>query len=215
MNEYSFLPENTYNMDEKGFIIGRTGRSKGSLAELYRRESKSQTLFKIETGSGYQSWLVSTPAELLFPLALSQYSKKLTNHTHKSLGILPVKQSDFVPLFWSAYISSFTDKLIFKAFEATGIWPKNRDAVLKRFKHKPPTNPNEFTSLMESDWRRLRQVVKCVVKEGAENEAIQVTQALHHYQVQNDLLLSENQGLRESLATKKKHSIHGRKLHLP
>jgi hypothetical protein len=118
---------------------------------------------------------------VMFKSLSSQYSKKLTNHTHKLLGILPVKKGDFVPLFWSAWVSSFTDKLIFKAFEATGIWLKNRDAVLKRFKHKPPTNPNEFTSLMEADWRRLRQVVKSVVKEGAENEANQVTQALHHY----------------------------------
>jgi hypothetical protein len=88
---------------------------------------------------------------VMFKSLSSQYSKKLTNHTHKLLGILPVKKGDFVPLFWSAWVSSFTDKLIFKAFEATGIWPKNRDAVLKRFKHKPPTNLNEFTSLIESD----------------------------------------------------------------
>jgi hypothetical protein len=37
--------------------------------------------------------------------------------------------------------------------------------VLKRFKHKPPTDPDKFASLMESDWRRRRQVVKSVVKE--------------------------------------------------
>jgi hypothetical protein len=28
MNEYSILLENTYNMDEKGFMIGCTGRSR-------------------------------------------------------------------------------------------------------------------------------------------------------------------------------------------
>jgi hypothetical protein len=28
MKEYDVLPENSYNMDEKGFIIGVTGRSK-------------------------------------------------------------------------------------------------------------------------------------------------------------------------------------------
>jgi hypothetical protein len=67
---------------------------------------------------------------------------------------------------------------------------------------------------MESDWRRLRQVIQSVVKDRAKKEANQVTQALHHYQVQNDLLLSENQGLRESLATKKKNSKHDKKLHL-
>jgi hypothetical protein len=28
ISEYSILPENTYNMDEKGFMIGTTGKSK-------------------------------------------------------------------------------------------------------------------------------------------------------------------------------------------
>ncbi|KAF2822727.1 hypothetical protein CC86DRAFT_254667, partial [Ophiobolus disseminans] len=45
-------------------------------------------------------------------------------------------------------------------------------------------------------------------------EANQVTQALHSYQVQNQLLLHENKGLRESLSTKKKRKNHGRKLDL-
>jgi hypothetical protein len=153
----------------------------------------------------------------MFKSLSSQYTNNLNNLTYRSLGILLVKKGDFVPLFWSAWVSSFTRKLIFKAFEATGIWLRNRDPVLKRFKHKPPTNPNNsgsFTSLMESDWRRFRQLVQAVVKEGAEKEANQVTQALHHYQVQNDLLLHENKGLRESLATKKKRNKPSKKLDL-
>jgi hypothetical protein len=91
---------------------------------------------------------------VMFKSLSSQYSKKLINHTHKCLGILPVKKGDFIPLLWSAWISSFTEKLIFKAFEATGVWPRNRNAVLKRFKNKASTSPNRsgsFTSLMESD----------------------------------------------------------------
>jgi hypothetical protein len=28
ISEHSVLPKNSYNMDEKGFMIGRTGRSK-------------------------------------------------------------------------------------------------------------------------------------------------------------------------------------------
>jgi hypothetical protein len=154
---------------------------------------------------------------VMFKSLSSHYSKKLTNLTHKSLGILLIKKADFVPLFWSAWSSSFTKQLIFKAFEATGVWPRNRDAVLKKFKHKPPTNTNtlgSFTSLMESDWRRLRQLMQSVVKDGAEKEANQVTQAIHYYQVQNELLLHENKGLRESLATKKKRNKHGNKLDL-
>jgi hypothetical protein len=151
---------------------------------------------------------------VMFKSLSSQYSKKLINHTDKSLGILPVKKGDFIPLFWSAWISSFTEKLIFNAFEATGVWPRNRDAVLKRFKNKASTNPNKsgsFTSLMESDWRRLRREVQSVVKDEAEKEANEITQGIHHYQVQNHLLLNENKGLRESLCTKKKRNKHGKR----
>jgi hypothetical protein len=55
-------------------------------------------------------------------------------------------------------------------------------------------------------------VIQSVVQDGAEKEANQLTQALHHHQVQNDLLLSETKGLKESLATKKKRKKHGKKL---
>jgi hypothetical protein len=154
---------------------------------------------------------------VIFKFLSSQYSKKLTNHTHKSLGILLLKKDDFIPLFWSAWVSSFTKKLIFKTFEATGMWPRNRKAVFKMFKHRKPTNPNNsssFTLLMESDWRRLRQVVQSAVKKEAENQANQITQVLYCYQVQNDLLLTENKDLRKSLTTKKKRNKHGRKLDL-
>jgi hypothetical protein len=322
MNEYSILPENTYNMDEKGFMIGRIGRSKRIFSKaLWDRKqvtsslqdgnrewisvlacicadgsalppglifeglhgnirdtwvdgiSQETPIFATSSPTGWSNddiglaWLVQVfdrytkekagrswrlllldghgshitmpflafctrnrillmiyPPHathslqaldvVMFKSLSSEYSKGLINYTHQSMGTLPVKKGDFVPLFWSAWISSFTEKLIFKAFEATGIWPRNRDTVLKRFKHKPITHPDKFTSLMESDWRRVRQVMKAVTKEGAEKEVNQVTQALHHYQVQNDLLLSENQGLRESLGTKKKHNKHGKRLNL-
>jgi hypothetical protein len=32
--EYNILPGNTYNMDEKGFMIGTTGRSKRIFSKL-------------------------------------------------------------------------------------------------------------------------------------------------------------------------------------
>jgi hypothetical protein len=42
ISEYSVLPENTYNMDEKGFMIGQTKRAKGCSVELCGRAGKSQ-----------------------------------------------------------------------------------------------------------------------------------------------------------------------------
>jgi hypothetical protein len=50
--------------------LGAQEGVRGSSAELYRRESKSQTLSKMEIRSEYQSWLTSMLMDLLFPLAL-------------------------------------------------------------------------------------------------------------------------------------------------
>jgi hypothetical protein len=152
---------------------------------------------------------------VMFKSLSSHYLTRLISFTQKSMGLLPVGKADFILLFWAAWTSSFTPNLIFKAFEATGVWPRNRDAVLKRFRNRVLKNSDEsapFTSLMESDWRRLRQVVQSVVKDGAEKEANELTEVLHHYQVQGDLLIDENQDLRESLAIKKKCNKHGKKL---
>jgi hypothetical protein len=323
ISEYSVLPENTYNMDEKGFIIGQAGKSKrvfsralwesgevtnslqdgsrewvsvlacigadgttlppgiifeglhGNIRDTWVEGITEETpIFATSSPTGWsndeiglawlsqvfdrhtkekarRSWrlllldghgshitqpflafcdrnrilLIIYPPHatyslqaldvVMFKSLSSQYSKRLTIYTHKSLGILPLKKGDFVPLFWSAWISTFTEKLIFKAFEATGVWPRNRDAVLKRFKNKASTNQNRsgsFTSLMESDWRRLRMVIKSVVKDGAEKEANEIIQGIHHAEVQNDLILDENKGLREYLCTKKKRNKHGRRM---
>jgi hypothetical protein len=127
----------------------------------------------------------------MFKSLSSHYSTKLISFTQRSMGLLSVKKADFLPLFSAAWTSSFTQNLIFTAFEATGVWPRNRDAALRRFRNRAPKNPDEsgpFQSLMETDWRKLRQVIKSVVKDGAEKEAKQLTEVLHHYQVQEDLL---------------------------
>jgi hypothetical protein len=84
------------------------------------------------------------------PLSTS-YSSALVDYLHQSQGLLPVKKGDFFLLFWSAWSTVFTRKeLILKAFESTGIWPKNRQAVLKRFQKQAPneseasrTTPNK------------------------------------------------------------------------
>jgi hypothetical protein len=41
IEEYEVLPENTYNMDEKGFMIGVTGRSKWIFSRSYAAPSCS------------------------------------------------------------------------------------------------------------------------------------------------------------------------------
>jgi hypothetical protein len=45
------------------------------------------------------------------PLAGS-YTDELTTHTQRSQGLLPLKKDDFFLLFWCAWTSTFTEKLI-------------------------------------------------------------------------------------------------------
>src|ERR1700710_646451 len=63
----------------------------------------------------------------------SEYKNELTKRIHQSQGWLPVKKGDFFPLFWKAWVASFTEKTMLNSFEATGISPLNADVILNRF----------------------------------------------------------------------------------
>jgi hypothetical protein len=147
------------------------------------------------------------------PLSTS-YSSALVDYLHQSQGLLPVKKGDFFLLFWSAWSTVFTRKeLILKAFESTGIWPKNRQAVLKRFQKQAP-NESEASRTTPNKWIELERLLRSVVDDTASDRARQLSEKLHHYQVDNELLHMENQGLRNAVTTKKKHKKKGRVLDL-
>jgi hypothetical protein len=83
-----------------------------------------------------------------------------------------------------------------KSFESTGIWPMEKDVILKRFRSWTPDEadqPKSSPVLADEDWRRMRTLVEDVVREGEEKSAKKITLSLHHLQVQNDLLLHENE----------------------
>jgi hypothetical protein len=113
-----------------------------------------------------------------------------------------------------------TEKLILKSFEATGIFPIDREAVLKRFRSKTPRTPEEddeqepqSSPLVEADWRKIRRVVEQVVKDGEQRKAQKISESFHHLQVTNKLL-GENNGLRNGLKLKQKHKKKGKALDL-
>jgi hypothetical protein len=207
ISEHSVLPENSYNIDEKGFMIRRTGRSKrvfsralweskqvtdslqdgnrewvsvlacigadgtalppgiifeglhGNIRDTWVEEITEETpIFATSSPTRWSNdeiglaWLIQVfdrytkekagrywrlllldshgshittsflsfcsrnriliiiypphathslqPLDIvMFKSLSSQYSKNLTNHTHQSLGILPIKKGDFIPLF--------------------------------------------------------------------------------------------------------------------
>jgi transposase len=74
---------------------------------------------------------------VMFKPLSSAYSKALTNHLQTTQGLIPINKTDFFPLFWQAWVPSFKDEAILKAWEATGIWPQEAEHILKRFNHEP------------------------------------------------------------------------------
>ncbi|KAF1352759.1 hypothetical protein EJ07DRAFT_63403, partial [Lizonia empirigonia] len=143
------------------------------------------------------------------PLA-NAYSKKLANFTQRSQGLVPIKKGDFFLLFWDSWRESFTKRTILRSFAATGIWPMDRERVLKRFPPKPPNKPNNKP---EPTWREADRLLHAAVNRSS-SELKKVSTLLHHLANQNELLTDENEGLREALTTKKKHNKKGKVLDL-
>jgi hypothetical protein len=132
----------------------------------------------------------------------SSYSKKLQYHTQDSQGLLPVRKGSFFLLFWDAWVESMTEKNTRKSFKATGIWPMNREPVMKRF---PPKKLDKLPNNKPTGaWRRNKQVMDRESNKLV-NQAKDVSQLLHHLTVQNELVTQENNALRQALHGKKNH----------
>jgi hypothetical protein len=154
---------------------------------------------------------------VMFKPLSSAYSHSLTTYLHKSQGLLPLKKGDFFLLFWDFWITSFKKETILKSFEATEVWPKEREKILQKFRQEnQEARELEANScnINTSSWRKIRGLIQSVVQGGAEKEAKQLTHSLHNLEVQNELLHHENQGLRQALTTKTKHKKKGKALSL-
>jgi hypothetical protein len=92
-------------------------------------------------------------------------------------------------------VSSFPIGTVLKSFEATGIWPMNREAILKHFKLGCPQEQDGETApsaLEPSDWRQMDRLVRSAVRNTVAEESKLLSQMLHQLQVQNKLLRHEN-----------------------
>ena len=67
---------------------------------------------------------------VMFKPLSTAYSKELTTHLHNGQGLSVIKKSDFFHLFWKAWVSTFTQGLILKSFQATGILPLQPNVIL-------------------------------------------------------------------------------------
>ena len=102
-----------------------------------------------------------------------------------------------------------TPELIKKSFQATGVWPMDADAVLKRFSNHTSEQDKALRLQQHGNgdsWRELRKIFDAAVADKAKVEAQQLKASLHSLQVQNELLHHKNDGLQRELNTKKKQT---------
>lgn len=137
------------------------------------------------------------------PLATA-YSNELSGYLQDSQGLLPLTKGDFFPLFWSSWNSVFKAPLIKRSFEATGIYPPNPDAILKKFAKEASDSDSSQSVLSSDDWLKLKTIVRREVKDQSSKDVKKLQRSLHHIAAQNQLLHGEIRGLKRSLAIKER-----------
>ena len=148
----------------------------------------------------------------------SNYTKELDLRTHRAQGWVPVKKSDFFPLFWKAWVATFTEKLVLKAFSATGIFPPNANVILDRFDTKKLTTPEaqviHAAGSEEPSWLKAKSLLHSVAKDKGSVEVGALEGILHQLSTQNELLQYELNGAKEVLTVKQKQKDQGKILPL-
>jgi hypothetical protein len=155
---------------------------------------------------------------VMFKPLSSSYSNELTSYPHQSQELVPIKKRDFFPLFGRAWHTSFRKELIVKSFAATVIWPMDWEVILKRFYNtaasEPEEGPAKASVLATSNWQHMECLVRAAVDNTSTKDTKQLALTLHHLQVENKLLNSEDKDLRNAINTTKKHQKHSKPLDL-
>jgi hypothetical protein len=143
---------------------------------------------------------------VMFKPLSNAYSTELAGYLQDSHGLLNLTKGDFFPLFWSSWNSVFKPPLIKRSFEATGIYPPNPDAVLKRFAKEASDSDSSQSVLSGEDWLKLKSIVRREVKDQSSKDVKKLQRSLHHIATQNQLLHGEIRGLKRSLAIKERRT---------
>jgi hypothetical protein len=144
---------------------------------------------------------------VLFAPLLRHYTEELTHYLQRTQGLPRITKQDFYSNFWPAWSSTMTPELILKSFQATGVWPMDADAVLKRFNNYPQRQ-DEDAEIGEhgngDSWPELHKIFNAAVADKARIEAKRLSQSLHSLQVNNELLRAQNKELEHELNVIKK-----------
>jgi hypothetical protein len=155
---------------------------------------------------------------VMFKPLSTAYSKELTTYLHNGQGLAGIKKGDFFHLFWKAWVSTFTQTLILRSFETTGIAPLQPNVILQRF-DKPSPESSDGNSSSNSvysgkDWLKIETLLRKVASNQSSKELKKISRSLHHISIQNSLLHQEVAGLKQVIMTQTKHKKKSKTLDL-
>jgi hypothetical protein len=119
-------------------------------------------------------------------------------------------------------VGTFTQELILRSFEVTGISLLQPNVILHRFA-KNTTKASDSSASSSSvylgkdsgkNWLKIETLLQKVVSDETSKKLKKLSRSLHHISVQNLLLHHENQSLKEALKTQKKHKKKSKTLDL-
>jgi len=111
---------------------------------------------------------------VVFAPIAKHYSSELDRHLQQSLGLTRVTKRDFFSIFWESWGTTMRPDLIPKSFEATGVWPVDAQAVLKRFTTTTSERDGSQQTGDNGDgdsWKELRKIWASAVSETSSSEA--------------------------------------------
>ncbi|KJZ69849.1 hypothetical protein HIM_10749 [Hirsutella minnesotensis 3608] len=157
----------------------------------------------------------------LFGPLSTAYTNQLIQWTAKTQGLIGLSKRGFWALFWNVFGSSFSAENIASGWKRTRLLPFDPDVVLSQIMEKTEDESESGDSSVDSlalqqptarDLRRLIDKVVDRSSKNADRDSRKLKSTLESLQSQNELLLCENQGLRETIFHEKQRRMRGKTL---
>lgn len=150
----------------------------------------------------------------LFSPLSTRYSQGVDAWLRKTRGLVGLSQQDVFGIFWPAFISSFTEQNILKAWLKTGLFPWNPEIVLKVLdRHqespdRPLTTSSSPLRLTPSNWRGMRAELRT-----EENPLVRkLIRGFSRVAAQNSILEHRINLLEQGMAIQKRHQQRSKPL---
>ena len=143
------------------------------------------------------------------------YSNNLNDWTFNTRGLSRLSKREFWGIFYPAWQSTMSDKVIESAWKQTGLLPLNPEAVLKQVdKHnteeRPQSNHSGASAISASDRRMIQGLISTTVTDVWRNEAQKLINTVDHLATEVQLLRIENSNLQQAVQLEKKRRKRGR-----